>query len=138
MIRFSKIFFANLLFRVRGQKTLTGISTQQFIQSVVLGDPELTANINCKSRNLPNMDTDYYGIDLRYFLGHQIHKPSLFQGISLWSCIFKLRGQKAYHDGHTDIIRVLYCCIFRNNTFYILQNFLYGPLIQSQKLYVFY
>ena len=31
----------------------------------VLGDPEVTANINCNSRNLPNTDTQNYSTDLR-------------------------------------------------------------------------
>ena len=33
--------------------------------SELLGDPEVTANIYCKSRNLPNADTKNYGTDLR-------------------------------------------------------------------------
>ena len=32
---------------------------------LVLGDPEVTANIYCKSRNLPNTDTQNYSTDLR-------------------------------------------------------------------------
>ena len=32
---------------------------------IVLGDPEVTANIYCKSRNLPNTDTQNYSTDLR-------------------------------------------------------------------------
>ena len=31
----------------------------------LLGDPEVTANIYCKSRNLPNTDTQNYSTDLR-------------------------------------------------------------------------
>ena len=31
----------------------------------VLGDPEVTANIYCKSNNLPNTDTQNYSTDLR-------------------------------------------------------------------------
>ena len=31
----------------------------------VLGDPEVTANICCKSRNLPNIDTQNYSTDFR-------------------------------------------------------------------------
>ena len=31
----------------------------------ILGDPEVTANIYCKSRNLPNADTQNYSTDLR-------------------------------------------------------------------------
>ena len=31
----------------------------------ILGDPEVTANIYCKSRNPPNMDTQNYSTDLR-------------------------------------------------------------------------
>ena len=30
----------------------------------VLGDPEVTAYIHCKSRNLPNTDTQNYSTDL--------------------------------------------------------------------------
>ena len=32
----------------------------------MLGDQEVTANIYCKSRNLPNTDTQNYSTDLRY------------------------------------------------------------------------
>ena len=31
----------------------------------ILGDPEVTANIYCKSRNLPNTDTQIYSTQLR-------------------------------------------------------------------------
>ena len=31
----------------------------------ILGDPEITANTYCKSRNLPNTDTQNYSTDLR-------------------------------------------------------------------------
>ena len=31
----------------------------------LLGDPKVTANIYCKSRNLPNTDTQNYSTDLR-------------------------------------------------------------------------
>ena len=31
----------------------------------ILGDPEVIANIYCKSRNLPNTDKQKYGTDLR-------------------------------------------------------------------------
>ena len=34
---------------------------------IILGDPEVTANIYCKSRNHPNTDTQNYSTDLRYF-----------------------------------------------------------------------
>ena len=33
--------------------------------STVLGDQEVTVNIYCKSRNLPNTDTQNYSTDLR-------------------------------------------------------------------------
>ena len=32
---------------------------------ILLGDPEVTANIYCKSRNLPITDTQNYSTDLR-------------------------------------------------------------------------
>ena len=32
---------------------------------LLLGDPEVTANIYCKSRNLPNTYTEYYSTDWR-------------------------------------------------------------------------
>ena len=32
---------------------------------IVLGDPEVTANLYCQSRNLPNTDTQNYSTDLR-------------------------------------------------------------------------
>ena len=31
----------------------------------ILGDPDVTANIYCTSRNLPDTDTQYYSTDLR-------------------------------------------------------------------------
>ena len=34
-------------------------------KSFILGDPEVTENIYCKSRNLPNTDTQNYSTDLR-------------------------------------------------------------------------
>ena len=37
----------------------------QGIMKGVLGDPEVTANIYCKSRKLPNTDTQNYSTDLR-------------------------------------------------------------------------
>ena len=47
--------------------------------------------------------------------------------------IFKLRGQKTYNDGYTDIMINIYSCIFINQTFYILQNLLYCSLFLSYK-----
>ena len=38
----------------------------------ILGDPEVNANIYCKSRNLPNTDTQNYSTDLRQLLGHPV------------------------------------------------------------------
>ena len=35
------------------------------ILKMILGDPEATAYIYCKSRNLPNTDTQNYSTDLR-------------------------------------------------------------------------
>ena len=43
-----------------------------FPYHAILGDPEVTANIYCKSRNLPNTDTQNYGTDLRQLLGHPV------------------------------------------------------------------
>ena len=37
----------------------------------LLGDPEVTANIYCKSRNLHNTDTQNYSTDCR-LLGHPV------------------------------------------------------------------
>ena len=31
-------------------------------------------------------------------------KHFIFKEFSVWICIFKLRGQKSDHDGHTDIM----------------------------------
>ena len=42
------------------------------ITKLVLGDPEVTANIYCKSRSLPNTDTQNYRTDLRLLLGHPV------------------------------------------------------------------
>ena len=47
----------------------------------ILGDPEVTANIYCKSRNLPNTDTQNYSTDLQRLLGH----PALLVHVSLIS-----------------------------------------------------
>ena len=38
---------------------------QQGGNKIILGDPEVTANIYCNSRNLPNTDTQNYSTDLR-------------------------------------------------------------------------
>ena len=35
------------------------------IWQCVLGDPEVTANIYCKSRKFPNIDTQNYSTELR-------------------------------------------------------------------------
>ena len=35
------------------------------IQTLLLGDPEVTANIYRKTRNIPNTDTQNYSTDLR-------------------------------------------------------------------------
>ena len=40
-------------------------SLENWIRMYILGDPEVTANIYCKSRNLPNTDTQNYSTDLR-------------------------------------------------------------------------
>ena len=41
---------------------------------VFLGDPEVTANIYYKSRNLPNTDTQNYSKDLHSFLGQPVKR----------------------------------------------------------------
>ena len=45
--------------------TLSYLGSQYHRRRKILGDPEVTANIYCKSRNLPNMDTQNYSTDLR-------------------------------------------------------------------------
>ena len=46
--------------------------------------------------------------------------------------IFELSGQKAFHDRHPHIIVDKYVQMYFNDkTFYILQDFLYGPLFLS-------
>ena len=46
--------------------THTSEVTVTFLDTtLILGDPEITANIYCKSRNLPNTDTRSYSTDLR-------------------------------------------------------------------------
>ena len=40
-------------------------TTNKQTQRYLLGDPKVTANIYCKSRNLPNTDTQNYSADLR-------------------------------------------------------------------------
>ena len=44
-----------------------GIASRVFstINHVILGDPEVTTNIYCKLRNLPNTDTQKYSTYLR-------------------------------------------------------------------------
>ena len=39
--------------------------SRQLSSAYVLGDPEVIANIYCKSRNFPNKDTQNNSIDLR-------------------------------------------------------------------------
>ena len=39
--------------------------TNNFIHPTLLDDPKFTANIHCKSRNLPDTDTQNYSTDLR-------------------------------------------------------------------------
>ena len=48
-------------------KLIMDISVQCTLERTneLLGDPEVTANIYCKSRNLPNTDTQIYSTDLR-------------------------------------------------------------------------
>ena len=41
------------------------INNKKMLGSKILGDPEVTANIYCKSRNLTNTDTQNYITDLR-------------------------------------------------------------------------
>ena len=48
------------------------INSCYLIKIVLLGDPEVTANVFCKSRNLPNTDTQNYSTDLRYLPGHPV------------------------------------------------------------------
>ena len=45
----------------------SGLRLARYLRSkeVLLGDPEVTANIYCKSRNLPNTDRQKYSTDLR-------------------------------------------------------------------------
>ena len=72
------------MFRVNIEQ---GITILDLRLQFVMGDPEVTANIYCKSRNLPNTDTQNYSTDLRYLLGHpvtyymksvRISNPTLF------------------------------------------------------------
>ena len=46
--------------------------TKNLIKKTILGDPEVTANIYCKSRNLPNTDTQICSTDMRELLGHPV------------------------------------------------------------------
>ena len=55
------------------------------------------------------------------------NKQYLFIGFSVRICIFKIIGQKAYLDVHTDIIVDKYICTYVKKAFYISQDFLYGP-----------
>ena len=51
--------------------TFSVIGNEQYVRAKqwdatnILGDPEVTANIYCKSRNHPNKDTQNYCTDLR-------------------------------------------------------------------------
>ena len=47
-----------------------GIDIGNLEAIIKLGDPEVTANICCKSRNLPNTDTQNYSTDLRHGCHH--------------------------------------------------------------------
>ena len=38
---------------------------KRILENIILGDPEVTANVYCKSRNLLNTDTPNYSTDLR-------------------------------------------------------------------------
>ena len=45
--------------------TFVQIPIERTVHNELLGDPEVTENIYCKSRNLPNTDTQNYSTDLR-------------------------------------------------------------------------
>ena len=56
----------NIIYLFHGTKV--DISKALMVQidfHIVLGDPEVTANTYCKSRNLPHTDTQNYSTDLR-------------------------------------------------------------------------
>ena len=46
-------------------KPIYVMPTNLCVPNHVLGDPEVTANTYCKSRNLPNTDSQNYRTDLR-------------------------------------------------------------------------
>ena len=50
------------LSKYHGIRRIIGPHTNKYD---LLGDPEVTANIYCKSRNRPNADTQNYSTDLR-------------------------------------------------------------------------
>ena len=59
---------------------------------MLLGVPKVTANVYCKSRNLPNTDTQNYSTDLRYLLGRLVFRfkkdrSCVVFKLSLWDTI---------------------------------------------------
>ena len=60
-----KIYFCHMV--SNGIKPFYGVkrNLRDFIKAQVLGDPGVTANIYCKSLNLPNTGTQNYSTDLR-------------------------------------------------------------------------
>ena len=57
---------------------------------IILGDPEVTANTYCISRNLPNTDTQNYGTDLRYtWVTQYVQTQFMFQSIVVASIDFR-------------------------------------------------
>ena len=46
------------------------LASLDYLGAQLLGDPEVTANIYCKSCNLSNADAENYSTDLLEFVGH--------------------------------------------------------------------
>ena len=72
-LRFIKIRVLQAkLIRIRNTTEFLGKIQCVFGSWKILGDPEVTANIYCKSRNLPNTETQNYSKDLRSLLSQPV------------------------------------------------------------------
>ena len=62
-------YFLDIQYMKREKKNSIGLPINKeliiFLFVIILGDPEVTANIYCISHNLPNTDTQNYSTDLQ-------------------------------------------------------------------------
>ena len=71
MIQYSS-FLRSKNLRLFPRVSLQRIAGLCVIRVILLGVPYITANMYCKSRNLPHTDIRIYSIDLRLFLRHPV------------------------------------------------------------------